>query len=705
MTDELYINGQLCDMPDESVSLVFQSGIFSELDIIQSNHSYNISLPITARNVSAIQHANRPDAASNAPYRRLPAAFYRGGMPIFSKGFAYITEISDVINITLTWGNVDNFQQLFDADMSELADTLYGMGIGSIAWNEQSKIATWNNVSLTNAFPNLAFYGIDFGMGIDNIKYIHPSVMLAKVIEAIEKYNGFSIARKELLYKNNPIIPLVSNKGNEVSNHSEAVQMKYTNTRPSQTTIATEISNPRKIEHSSVDIHLDYFNSKAFVSSSKPISFRLDKYNNDNNIVESKIYKTGIDFISVDIEGYQTLHILPLQDDGGEVIVNVWSDWEDLLFPSIFPVAANLPDMSQGDFLNNLLTLNGLFAYTVDTNTIGLMSADELYANMDEGKSVDWSYKVLLNDLHRVEMPDSTVYQLDDWARKNILDYDNDDGEIKTDTHGEILIENDLLERKKETIIDFSATENVAITVKSTIDDTTGEIEIAKIPIYELSENAKEGDEPQYSDTTSRILIPHAGGKPENAGAGLEIGYFYGAFEPYQHFGGEAGIVKTKYEAIQRILKNVRIINVRAKLSIVDLATLDYRVPVFIQQFGQMYAIYSITTGENMICDCQLIQLPVKKDGYVRIYGRAANGISDASMSGVAVKINDEIVAYTDNNGQYSVDYHYDDYSNPITVNCYYEGNSVNNRTTINLNRGETEREVNFRIIIIKPIG
>lgn len=88
-----------------------------------------------------------------------------------------------------------------------------------------------------------------------------------------------------------------------------------------------------------------------------------------------------------------------------------------------------------------------------------------------------------------------------------------------------------------------------------------------------------------------------------------------GVFDPWMKFGGENGIVKTRYASYQKVVDRLRIITVRAKLTALDLYNLDYTKPVYIAQFGQIFAIYSVETGEDGICDCQLLKLKV--DGVV----------------------------------------------------------------------------------------
>lgn len=65
-----------------------------------------------------------------------------------------------------------------------------------------------------------------------------------------------------------------------------------------------------------------------------------------------------------------------------------------------------------------------------------------------------------------------------------------------------------------------------------------------------------------------------------------------GVFDPWMRFGGEEGIVKTRYSSYQKVVDRLRIITIRAKLTALDLYNLDYTKPVYIAQFGQIFAIY-----------------------------------------------------------------------------------------------------------------
>lgn len=636
-TYELYINDILCDpSSDEVITLLYQSPIFSKLDSIQSNRSYNIALPPTPTNIRAVGFAERPDVDSDVPYIRNSAALYQDGVPLFTQGFAVVTDISDTINVTLTWGNADNFQPLFDSNLRDLGPQLEEAGESHIDWNENTEL-----LDATGEEPAVAFWGINFGMGLSNPKYLHPSVPVSAILEYIEKYNGVTIDGKDrLAYSPNmgPIIPLVSKNGDEVSGKAETTVCRLSQATSNGQTILKGTNPTQHPEY----VNGDYFDVKnaqgidmqmtisGFLFSSDIKDMEgLNIYVAPSDDYDTRIANIAVGGINQDdrIYIYGTPHVEVPQDkipESGYVVivikhekrVDLGGDMRffayprsEVYFPSVFPIAPNLPDMSQGDFVLSLMSMNGLFAYADkdSPNTIKLISIDDIIANVEKNDIIDWSDRVILNEIHRVDMPDSSAFTIDDLAQSNILDYDNDD-DVKTDTHGTITIRNENIEKETDLVsLPFSASENA---------NTAGlDQPCALVPIYE--DDGKGGA--NYSEVSPRILS--ARGMYYNT---IDIKSI-GVFDPWMKFGGENGIVKTQYASYQKVVDRLRIITVRAKLTALDLYNLDYTKPVYIAQFGQLFAIYSVETGEDGICDCQLLKLKV--DGVVPVgYYLTLNG-------------------------------------------------------------------------------
>lgn len=650
-TYELYINDILCDLSsDEVITLLYQSPIFSSLDSIQLNRSYNIALPPTPTNMRAIGQAARPDVDADAPYVRLPAALYQDGVPLFTQGFAVVTDIADTINVTLTWGNADNFQPLFDANLRDLGSQLEAAGEDYIEWNEDSAILKKGSAPSGGvvSYPSVAFWGIDFGMGLSNPKYLHPAIDVWRILYSIQQAHGITIEDYRRLYGTlelPPIVPLVSKNGGESSWEEERSEGELT-----PRVLIVFSTNPRDLKtyyyawNNTRVISTDGLNNDVIVQvkgdgggffiqttdnvaayESAVLRMRFARYISDtvyqtqageatewasySKVASSDstiFYFSAIKSRIPIPEGYDLFYFEFVLPDGRgfynltcdtEATLSIWSDWDDCVFPTKFPIAPNLPDISQGDFILAMMNMQGLFAYADkdNPNTIKLISIDDIIANVQKNDIIDWSDRVILNDIHRVDIPDASVFTIDDLAQNNILDYDNDD-DVKTDTHGTITIRNENIEKEAELVeLPFSASENA----------TTDGVNCAVVPIYE--DDGKGGA--NYSECSPRILA----WKDDQAYNSSAI--CTGRFDPWMKFGGDGGIVKTRYASYQKVVDRLRIITIRAKLTALDLYNLDYTKPVYIAQFGQIFAIYSVETGEDGICDCQLLKLKV--DGVV----------------------------------------------------------------------------------------
>lgn len=670
-TYELYINDILCDLSsDEVITLLYQSPIFSSLDSIQSNRSYNIALPPTPANMRAIGQAARPDVDADAPYVRLPAALYQDGVPLFTQGFAVVTDIADTINVTLTWGNADNFQPLFDANLRDLGPQLEAAGEDYIEWNEDSAILKKGSAPSGGvvSYPSVAFWGIDFGMGLSNPKYLHPAIDVWRILYSIQQAHGITIEDSRRLYGTlelPPIVPLVSKKADYKhnyaykSNSESPISINLYFNGDDQAGIAGFPSGTMgfknngattiklSISSSNADNFYVRFNWPSYGeerNGTTTMSIYGTRYTGERDVLykatspyNTKNGKVLFNNLALDINeafkyigfnvSFQSSDVLPDEYLVGDVLVFGDFDNFEITYPNPFYVAPNLPDISQGDFILAMMNMQGLFAYADkdNPNTIKLISIDDIIANVQKNDIIDWSDRVILNDIHRVDMPDTSVFTIDDLAQSNILDYDNDD-DVKTDTHGTITIRNENIEKEAELVeLPFSASENA----------TTGGVNCAVVPIYE--DDGKGGA--NYSECSPRILA-WKDDQTYNSSA-----ICTGRFDPWMKFGGDGGIVKTRYASYQKVVDRLRIITIRAKLTALDLYNLDYTKPVYIAQFGQIFAIYSVETGEDGICDCQLLKLKV--DGVVPAHYYLYLDGKDADQSKTDITSAGTTITYT----------------------------------------------------------
>lgn len=676
MTKELYINGQLCDLED-TPSLIFQSPVFNDLDVIQSNRSAEINLPLTPRNRKAFGLIDRIDILDDsAAYGKHSAAYYLGGFPVFTRGYAMVTDVTDTINITLVWGNIDNFQPLFDASLRDLREQIIEVaGADYVEWNKEVPWALPSDTALAG------FIQIDFGAG-RNINYSHPSVQVSAILDAIQKYHGITIENITRLSqtsdKHPMIVPLVSkNSGPDswYSDRFEASSAHYGNSGSSNTALKFReiVSDKRSIltdqnyaidvsSTKTIDVSIICYSSAVFfpgmraASASPTLKLRGDSGNGTSEVllsVEGIDTGSGIRFgvkpylfnnVEVNVEDYDTVRwilsnavtIDATTSDEFTVAAKfiITPHFDDIQFPSPFPIAENLPDMTHAEFLSALMTMAGLFAYpdSSDNNTIHMMSPDQFYNSTDtidydyrivdsgdnrtpstqtdrrivdshlDATIQDWSRKVILNDRGEIWRPEGTEFTMGDYAQTNTLDYDNDEDAEMLNTQGIISIDNENIERENELVsLDFSASTN-----RTGWNPDRPDRPFAFVPCYE-EQTVNGAKEVNYSAPSARILADV--NTTIEDGNGTVGRYRHGLFPRTMYFGGSEGIVAKRYAAYQRILKKFRMITVYVKLTVADICNLDYTRRVYLDVYGCYFAIYSVTTGEDGICECKLIKL------------------------------------------------------------------------------------------------
>lgn len=677
MTKELYINGQLCDLED-TPSLIFQSPVFNDLDVIQSNRSAEINLPLTPRNRKAFGLIDRIDILDDsAVYRKHSAAYYLGGFPVFTRGYAMVTDVTDTINITLVWGNIDNFQPLFDASLRDLREQIIEVaGADYVEWNENTKYVDPDETTLAG------FIQIDFGAG-RNINYSHPSVQVSAILDAIQKYHGITIENITRLSqtsdKHPMIVPLVSkNSGPDswYSDRFEASSAHYGNSGSSNTALKFReiVSDKRSIltdqnyaidvsSTKTIDVSIISYSSAVFfpgmraASASPTLKLRGDSGNGTSEVllsVEGIDTGSGIRFgvkpdlfnnVEVNVEDYDTVRwilsnavtIDATTSDEFTVAAKfiITPHFDDIQFPSPFPIAENLPDMTHAEFLSALMTMAGLFAYpdSSDSNTIRMMSPDQFYNSTDtidydyrtvgseddrtpntqtdrrivdshlDATIQDWSRKVILNDRGEIWRPEGTEFTMGDYAQTNTLDYDNDEDAEMLNTQGIISIDNENIERENELVsLNFSASAN-----RTGWNPDRPDRPFAFVPCYE-EQTVSGAKKVNYAAPSARILADV--NTTIEDGNGSPVGrYRHGLFPRTMYFGGSEGIVAKRYADYQRILKKFRMITVYVKLTVADICNLDYTRRVYLDVYGCYFAIYSVTTGEDGICECKLIKL------------------------------------------------------------------------------------------------
>lgn len=118
---QLYINGNVVDMPNDAVKIKVESNLFSDASKIMTAHSYNIALPRTMTNDSIFANAFVPsaDTGGKSTHRYLTASLYMDGVPLFVDGQAVLNKVDDKgYNLNLYWGLLGFFDSIKDEGLN-----------------------------------------------------------------------------------------------------------------------------------------------------------------------------------------------------------------------------------------------------------------------------------------------------------------------------------------------------------------------------------------------------------------------------------------------------------------------------------------------------------------------------------------------------------------------------------------------------------
>ncbi len=643
---EIYISDQLVDLAEDTeIERTYTSPLFGNLKSIANAVTNNITLPISPRNRAIFGFAERLDMeAVETPFKRLPAKMYINGTPVFDNGYAQLTEVNESgYSVILTWGAIDNFEQLIESKMTDLGPALDGLGVTSIAWNENSP------TRIHDLGADVDFLTVNYGMGINDPQYLRPAIDVNTVLWAIEEAHGITISgRKGLATTSDgrPLyLPLVERNGDSetpavFSDFAVCKDQGFIGDSGNQGTIIdfAGICDYLVIDVSQVDtIHIEItgrqkvdanWDKQWFVEVSDDIEYRdfriLGAQKYSTNLLDyTVLYKqnnlrqegTNIYFenrvFDLNVSDYKIIRFRMYGEywnDFGGVYWNLTinGDFKDkkVIYPwDRYPIAPNLPDMSQGEFLQSLMMMKGLFPYTDAKypNEIRTMSIGRLYRNMNPDLAdwyvYDWSDKLQAPDrISAMADADAVAFEVGDYAQRNILDYENDD-DVSYNTEGVISCDSVFLDKENENNVPFSASMNAVS------EDTNGIT--ALIPIYELDDNGKDVNE---NSVSSRIVA--AVQVEETKSDGTTQNIYVGQFLQSQFFGGKSGIVATYYNELQQVVKRPRVITVELHLTNVDLWNLDYTKPVYFDRFGSFFAIEQlIVDGSNMVT-AKMVALP-----------------------------------------------------------------------------------------------
>lgn len=601
MIQRLYIDNQLVDLSDSTkITLNFKSNIFGDISKITASNSQTIQLPKTTRNRRILDNPTAPAYYSQARYKRHDCRYEQDGVELI-RGYAVVLDSSNTYEIALYWGTMSKYQSWVDANPS-LTEILYG---AALQWNETTT-ATDYDLLVRQGY---GFANYNGGATDKKLANIHPSASCAWVLGKISEQHNVTFLFPDAVQAElqTLFMPCLTNNAGE----------EYWETRTTargsvlMTSRGSGLINPmallrmESVTQGSDVILRNVTGDATYFTALEADKIRIrfkdfttGKYNELSQFVvvvreeasekeipfaattQNGVY--GFDISSeVEVKGATSIYFKVNAIETQSNITTTWYVQEfyykalvkQNTYPCVFDVNANLPDISQLDFVKAICAMYGLFAMPgTEPNSIRFVTLDDVVGKCDE--AYDWTDRLLGEAGGDAQ---EAKFSIGDYAQKNWFRYTEDDT-VMVDADYALTINNEALAREKDAIkLPFAPTKGSTIEQYTiTYKDGVGEVDINDVkPRIMRLVVINDVATLLFKDLTWDVLL----------------GSHYAR---YGSMLNEAVVIKEKL-----------------RISEYDIKDIDYTKPVYLAQYGRFFGIVSLrVTGRE--CTAELAVLPTK---------------------------------------------------------------------------------------------
>ncbi len=597
MIEEIYIDGERMDLTaaKTNVQLIYQSPVLVDFQNITSNRTTQVSLPMTRHNLKVIGYTGT-QAVSDFAYLRHSVIYRRDGVQLLNGNAVLLSIGKGSITMCFTWGNVTAMQTLFDISLRDLTLT-----------------RPYCNYPATNTENRMLY--VQYGGGRMGV-----GVAVKDVLSAMETQCGVTglQALADTEDGKEYALALTGRNGDTKTRAEQAARYGVPTARVWEvaylfdltTLVGDGVSDPHGYlnEYGIMDVSgvnelrvqvFGSFDSSQYGTANVKRAMKLcfddgNGWDYDNGVTISTPTGGGNNWHYIchfdqviDVSGYERVCIAISADIGiypatlsnvnltqAELIPDP-DQPEEVIYGTgltAYPVALNLPDMSCGQFVKNLLWMQGKFAYSLDGRTFSLISFNQLAAN--KAKAVDWTEKVNMPG----NRPEEYKTTLQDTAQLNIYRWAEADDYDNTQYEGVLETEDETIEPEREyckSAFALSPTD--------------------RIPAWTLNDGEWDYD---------------GDGQPVRMLIGKASLLFHAQMQArYDEQLRWQWILDNRYQPYAAIIRKPEQLKVRAVLTTYDLYALDLTVPVYLRQTGHYYLIRKLSVKGGMDCDVELIKI------------------------------------------------------------------------------------------------
>ena len=610
-TDDLIINGEHADLGTTNVALEFVNNLLTPVDKISTSHTWTITLPRTTRNDRIFGFASRLGVEGAKLNVVMPAEYYRRGVVVVADGRLYCSGVTSAgYQCVLLWSIYPVLQSWLDSKPSLRDLVLSGSGY------------TWSGTQTSgDLWPEDVAYEAAYDTGVPSMPPT-PCANARKIFDAVlDSMGGVTIdasaITSELGYGlSHYAIPLTPRIGGMSGANSGAVKAydvrKDGSTSLPEVRVETSIGAPPV----SAATHYIQCDSEKFTRYDFSISGNLVLGTNIAASSATKLLICGIERdglntrtplasfpvtasntssgTTITVSGSYTLeslsdyHAIAIVLDGVTMSANqsvsvlssstfrigIVTFVKQAQVGDNYEISPNLPDMSQLDYVKFVLAFYGAGLVIGADGGLHAVTLESVVAKCGTADVYDWSELVVNMSTDTPGTIEPKVEGYD--SRRNWMRWAEDDKLANIDADGYIPAVGESLGAESDIYTaPFSATDG------------------AHILQYETDE------EGNVSDTDISARFVHV----EQGQDGPEL--FFSGRQRWSR------VIDEHYSSIREMLKEPRTLETYVRLKEVDLATLDFTRPVYLEQTGRHYILSKLKTDASTdICTAILVQLP-----------------------------------------------------------------------------------------------
>jgi hypothetical protein len=631
MPTSLYLSETLITLnADTVIELTLQVNDVSEAKDRQGNFSNQFTIPMTKENRDALESAELISTDTTLPYTKIPAKVIRDGVEI-QNGYGILEQTGDDFEITVYSGNKSFFETIEGQKLSDLS--LFEF---DFIWN---KIRVLDRILATDGilYPLVDLGNAPVSSRTIDVHYLTPWIFVSTLIDKIfdaagwaysgafidsDLFSNLIISLPTLKQKEEYLLASAETSGLQLSGASNFIDFD-TETNDPQAIFITDGSMQLETVTVSPGGTGSFWRYKAHGAGKYSFSIFVDYAAAIASAGTITVYRKQsgvlalISVQSISIAAAETdNHTFEIEDldleDGDAIMVRFTSVTSNLTilsatfectkaeaavtFNHIFPIAENLPDMSQTDFIKAILQIGCITVQPVPfENELRFVQFSEIIAN--KPLALDWSDKVDYQEKPVIE------YHNNSYAQENWLRYKPDDTVSEFLGDGSFAIADETLAKSKTLLtLPFAASEmtnklaglNLLEYLRIDGSDVkAGSARIAILAREALSSPVTYTDGSTNTDNND----------PEN------LCYFILDTKTIS-LGFGNNLIATYYPDFVNTMNDFKRVTLPIILNQVDISELDHFIPIYIEKYAQHFYLNKISSWiDGRSAKCSLVKI------------------------------------------------------------------------------------------------